>query len=123
MSYNRLTHIEDMDLLVYESVPVYMDILHMVFFYAINISSVPPFLTYSILYKDDEMFDGIYKILKYKTMVDKDGYFKEIAKTNSYSIKQVKTLISFMQKVSNKFDNKKVFELDKIERMIKIGNY
>ena len=80
-------------------------------------------LTYTILYNDDEMFDGIYKILKYKAMIDKDGQFVEIAKSNSYSTKQIKTLITFMQKVSNKFDNKKVFELDKIERMIKIGNY
>ncbi len=80
-------------------------------------------LTYTILYNDDEMFDGIYKILKYKAVIDKDNYFKEIPNSNSYAIKQVKALISFMQKVSNKFDNKKVFELDKIERMVRIGNY
>ena len=80
-------------------------------------------LTYSILYNDDEMFDGIYKILKYKTMIDKDHYFCEIAKSDTYSQKQIKVLISFMKKVSDKFDNKKVFELDKIERMVKIGNY
>ena len=80
-------------------------------------------LTYSILYNDDEMFDGVYKILKYKVMIDKDNNFRQISKNDSYSIKQVKTLISFMQKVSNKFDNKNVFELQKIERMVKIGNY
>ena len=28
-------------------------------------------LTYTILYNDDEMFDGVYKILKYKSMIDK----------------------------------------------------
>ncbi len=80
-------------------------------------------LTYTILYNDDEMFDGIYKILKYKVMIDKEHYFCEISKSNAYAIKQVKVLISFMQKVSDKFDNKKVFDLDKIERMVKIGNY
>lgn len=80
-------------------------------------------LTYSILYNDDEMFDGIYKIFKYKIMVDKDNYFKEISKSDTYAIKQVKALISFMKKISDRFDNKKVFELDKIERMVKIGNY
>lgn len=80
-------------------------------------------LVYSILYNDEEMFDGVYKILKYKVMIDKDNYFKEIRKTDTYSIKQIKTLISFMKKISNKFDNKKVFELEKIERIVKIRNY
>ncbi len=80
-------------------------------------------LTYSILYNDDEMFDGVYKILKYKTMVDKEHMFCEIPKSNTYAMKQLKVLVSFMQKVSDKFDNKKVFDLDKIERMVKIGNY
>ena len=80
-------------------------------------------LTYSILYNDDEMFDGIYKILRYKVMFDKDNLFRQIQKSDKNAIKQVKTLISFMQKVSNKFDNKNVFELDKIDRMAKIENY
>lgn len=80
-------------------------------------------LTYSILYNDDEMFDGIYKILRYKVMFDKDNLFRQIQKSDKNAVKQVKTLISFMQKVSNKFDNKNVFELDKIERMAKIENY
>ena len=80
-------------------------------------------LTYSILYNDDEMFDGIYKILKYKVLIDNENRFKTIKKSDTYSIKQIKTLIEFMKKVSNRFDNKHVFELDKIERMIKIKSY
>lgn len=80
-------------------------------------------LTYSILYNDEEMFDGIYKILKYKTLIDKDNNFKVIKKNDNYSVKQVKTLIEFMRKVSNRFDNKHVFELDKIERIVKIKSY
>ena len=56
-------------------------------------------------------------------MFDKDNLFRQIQKSDKNAIKQVKTLISFMQKVSNKFDNKNVFELDKIERMAKIENY
>ena len=80
-------------------------------------------LTYAILYNDDEMFDGIYKILKYKVLIDNENRFKTIKKTDTYSIKQIKTLIEFMKKVSNRFDNKHVFELDKIERMIKIKSY
>ena len=73
-------------------------------------------LTYAILYNDDEMFDGIYKILRYKVMFDKDNLFRQIQKSDKNAIKQVKTLIDFMKKVSNKFDNKNVFNLDKIER-------
>ena len=80
-------------------------------------------LTYAILYNDDEMFDGIYKILKYKVLIDNENRFKTIKKADTYSIKQIKTLIEFMKKVSNRFDNKHVFELDKIERMIKIKSY
>ena len=75
-------------------------------------------LTYAILYNDDEMFDGIYKILKYKVMIDKENNFRQISKTDSYSVKQIKTLITFMKKVSNKFDNKNVFELQKIESFL-----
>ena len=80
-------------------------------------------LTYAILYNDDEMFDGIYKILKYKVQIDKDNKFKQISKNDKTATKQLNTLIEFIKKVSNRFDNKNVFELDKIERMVKIGNY
>ena len=80
-------------------------------------------LTYAILYNDEEMFDGIYKILKYKVMIDNENKFKLIKKSDNKSIKQIKTLIDFMKKVSNRFDNKHVFELDKIERMVKIKSY
>ena len=80
-------------------------------------------MTYSILYNDDEMFDGLYKIVKYKVQIDENGVFKRINSSDKNAIKQVKTLIEFMKKVSSKFDKKNVFELEKIERMVKIGNY
>ena len=80
-------------------------------------------LTYSILYNDDEMFDGIYKILKYKAMIDPNKEFTQLSNSDKEAFKQVNTLISFMKKVSNKFDNKHVFELEKIERMVQIGKY
>ena len=78
-------------------------------------------LVYSILYNDEEFFDGIFKIMKYKILVDKDNNFKCIRDNNSK--KNLKELINFMEKVSDKFDNKNVFELDKIERLIKIKSY
>ncbi len=80
-------------------------------------------LTYCILYNDEEMFDGVYKILKYKVMFDKNNDFREIKSVDLHTIKQIKTLIQFMKKVSDRFDNKNVFELDKIERLAKIDNY
>ncbi len=80
-------------------------------------------LFFAVLYNDLEFFDGVFKIMKYKIQVDKDGYFRYISKKDTYQVKQIKNLISFMKKISNKYDNKNVFELDKIERMVKIKSY
>ena len=80
-------------------------------------------LTFAILYNDPTFFDGVYKILKYKVQIDKENHFKEIKKNDTYGKKQLKSLISFMKKISIKFDNKKVFELERIERYVKLKNY
>lgn len=80
-------------------------------------------LTFAVLYNDEEFFDGIYKIMKYKIQIDKNGYFKEVKKNDTYSRKQLKSLISFMQKISIKFDNKNVFELERIEKYVKLKSY
>ena len=63
-------------------------------------------LVYSILYNDEEFFDGIFKIMKYKILVDKDNNFKCIRDNNSK--KNLKELINFMEKVSDKFDNRQL---------------
>lgn len=80
-------------------------------------------LTFAILYNDSTFFDGVYKILKYKVQIDKENHFKVLKKNDTYAKKQIKSLITFMQKISIKFDNKKVFELDRIERYVKLKNY
>ena len=80
-------------------------------------------LTYCILYNDDELFDGVYKILKYKVAVDKDDSFKRITSSDRHSMQELESLIAFMKNVSNRFDKKHVFDLDKIEQMVKINNY
>ncbi len=90
--------------------------------YDLPISAFLRILTYSILYNDDEMFDGVYKILKYKVMVDKYNQYLELANDKNNQ-KEIKSIVTFMKKVSNRFDNKNVFELDKIERLTKIGKY
>lgn len=80
-------------------------------------------LTFAILYNDEEFFDGVFKIMKYKIQIDKNSYFKEINKNDTYGKKQLKSLISFMQKISDKYDNKNVFELERIEKYAKLKSY
>lgn len=80
-------------------------------------------LAYAVLYNDEEFFDGVFKIMKYKIQIDKNCYFKEIKKSDSYGKKQIKLLIAFMKKISLNFDNKNVFELEKIEKLTKLKNY
>ena len=77
----------------------------------------------AILYNDEEFFDGVFKIMKYKIMIDKNNHFRTVSKTDNYSRKQLKSLINFMEKISKQYDNNNVFELDRIERMTKIKNY
>ena len=91
--------------------------------YAMPIYIFLRILTFAILYNDPTFFDGVYKILKYKVQIDQENRFKEIKKNDTYGKKQIKSLISFMQKISIKYDNKKVFELDRIERFVKLKNY
>lgn len=80
-------------------------------------------LAFAVLYNDEEFFDGIFKIMKYKIQIDKNGYFKEVKKSDTHGKKQLKLLISFMKKISLKFDNKNVFELERIEKLVKLKNY
>lgn len=76
-------------------------------------------MIYAVMYNDIEYFDGIYKILKYKVHLDvKNSYMK-----NSENVKQMKVLIKFMRDFVSNYDNKNAFELEKIDKLIKIKNY
>ena len=77
----------------------------------------------AIIYNDDAFFDGVFKIMKYKVMIDKEDHFRVIKKGDNYSKKQIKNLMHLMKKLSKQYDKKEVFELDKIERLTKIKNY
>ena len=77
-------------------------------------------LAYAILYNDDEMFDGIYKILKYKYSIDHEDVFKKV---NRNDAGEVRSLIAFMKTISEQYDKNHTFELDRIDRLIKIKNY
>lgn len=80
-------------------------------------------LIFAVLYNDEEFFDGVFKIMKYKIQIDKNNCFKEIKKSDTYARKQLKSLITFMQKITSKYDNKNVFELERIERYVKLKSY
>ena len=80
-------------------------------------------LCFAVLYNDEEFFDGVFKIMKYKILIDSNNYFREIKKDDSYSKKQLKSLICFMQKIPDTFDNKNVFELERIEKLVQIKGY
>ena len=80
-------------------------------------------ITYTILYNDDELFDGIFKIFKYRVLLDKNYLYVDINKMNKHTKAGIKSLVKFMKKVPERYDKKEVFELDKIERIIKIKNY
>lgn len=78
-------------------------------------------MIYAVMYNDIEYFDGIYKILKYKIHLDvKDN----LINTNDVKAnRQVKALIKFMKEFVRNYDNKNAFELDKIDKLVKIKNY
>lgn len=87
--------------------------------YNLPINNMLWLLFYSILYNDSMMFDGIYKILKYKVKIDRDREYVSDKRGN----KKIKELIEYMRRIANKFDSNNVFELDKIDKLIKINNY
>lgn len=80
-------------------------------------------LVFSILYNDLEFFDGIYKMLKYKIQVDKQGEFTRIGKKDSLNKKKINELLDFMIKISTKFDTKNVLQLEKINEFVKLKKY
>ena len=80
-------------------------------------------LTFEVLYNDLEFFDGIYKLLKYKIRLDKDNEFTCIGNNNQVVNKKLNDLLDFMKQISNKFDNKNVLKLEKLEEFLKLKKY
>ena len=80
-------------------------------------------LTFAVLYNDLEFFDGIYKLLKYKIRLDKDNEFTCIWNNNQVVNKKLNDLLDFMKQISNKFDNKNVLKLEKLEEFLKLKKY
>ena len=80
-------------------------------------------MCFAILYNDEEFFDGVFKIMKYKIQIDRSGRFRKVLRRDKAMRKELSNLASFMKKISTKYDNKKVFELDKIERLVNLRKY
>ena len=78
-------------------------------------------MIYAVMYNDIEYFDGIYKILKYKIHLDVKDNLINTKDVNAN--RQIKTLIKFMREFVSNYDNKNAFELDKIDKLVKIKNY
>ena len=80
-------------------------------------------MCFAILYNDEEFFDGVFKIMKYKIQIDREGRFRKVLRCDKAMRKELSNLASFMKKISTKYDNKKVFELDKIEKLVNLKKY
>lgn len=78
-------------------------------------------MIYAVMYNDIEYFDGIYKILKYKIHLDVKDNLINTKDVNAN--RQIKILIKFMREFVSNYDNKNAFELDKIDKLVKIKNY
>ena len=72
-------------------------------------------LVYAIVYNDVEFFDGIFKIFRYKIQSDSN-----FINTNSDIDKSIKSTMKFMKEMTKSFDKNSDFNLDKIDKLLRI---
>lgn len=75
----------------------------------------------AILYNDAHFFDGVFKILKYKVLVDKNNSF--VVVKERYDRKRLKSLINFMERVSKKYNKNDNLDLNREKKLVDISNY
>ena len=75
----------------------------------------------AILYNDAHFFDGVFKILKYKVLVDKNNSF--VVVKEKYDKKRLKALINFMERVSKKYNKNDNLDLNREKKLVDISNY
>lgn len=80
-------------------------------------------LAFCCFYNDEEIFDGIFKILKYKVQIDKENQFKIISEDDTYSLKQINIFIEFLETISAKYDEKNVLDLERIKKYVSLKKY
>ena len=72
-------------------------------------------LVYAIVYNDVEFFDGIFKIFRYKIQSDSN-----FVNTNNDIDKSIKSTMKFMKEMTKSFDKNSDFNLDKIDKLLRI---
>lgn len=81
-------------------------------------------LIFSIIFDDEEFFDAVYKIFKFKVKVDKDHKFTSLSKKKKKEKlkeeRQLEEAIHFMNLFSERFDQKNVMELNKIKEYVEL---
>ncbi len=75
----------------------------------------------AILYNDAHFFDGVFKILKYKVLIDKNNSF--VVVKERYEKKQLKALIGFMERIAKKYKKGDNLELNREKKLVDISNY
>ena len=75
----------------------------------------------AILYNDAHFFDGVFKILKYKVLIDKNSSF--VVVKERYDRKRLKALINFMERVSKKYKKNDNLDLNREKKLVDISNY
>ena len=88
--------------------------------YDLNIYGFLKILVFSILYDDEEFFDGVFKVLKYKAKIDKHKEFILIDRTRIKEIMEIENLMNFMKQVSNQFKGANLLELDKVAEFVQL---
>ena len=75
----------------------------------------------AILYNDTHFFDGVFKILKYKVLIDKNNSF--VVVKDKYAKKQLKSLINFMERIAKRYKKDDSLELSREKKLVDIKNY
>lgn len=75
----------------------------------------------AILYNDAHFFDGVFKILKYKVLIDKNNSF--VVVKDKYDKKQLKSLINFMERIAKRYKKDDSLELNREKKLVDIKNY
>ncbi|MEG1596653.1 MAG: S24 family peptidase [Bacilli bacterium] len=84
-------------------------------------------LLFTIIFSDEEFFDAVFKILKYKIKVDKQYLFTSLSKFNRATriktVDELNYLLEFMMKISTNFDCEKYLGLNKITEFVELNKY
>ncbi len=89
--------------------------------YDLPIYAVLKILFITILYNDVHFFDGVFKILKYKVLIDKNNSF--VVVKERYDRKRLKELINFMERIAKRFNKDDNLDLNREKKLVDISNY